>query len=300
MDRPAILAPEIRIPETLHEPEGLPKILEPSVAPLSTLAEDRLGIETEMDVNSTLPRSFGSQLDTEKKIVLGLPVPSETRRPSMQMLRTASASAALAYSESTGRYHPASAFDPPPRTVAASTPAHILPQVHDGIPFVAPKYGSSLSVGIPCIVALTQGKVHKFKAMARYIGRLESTKVTGEWVGVEVEERFLGKTALTESQDRFICDGSFDGRRYFKLEQQAQSLRRASQANFGQTASLRGRLRVGGSTAPQDIYNRRGMRSASASPVPWQRLDEDNGHPSKTVALFLRPNEIVFVLEAGE
>jgi hypothetical protein len=161
------------------------------------------------------------------------------------------------------------------------------------------KYGSSLSIGIPCIVALSQARVHKFKAMARYIGRLDSAKMTGEWVGVEVEERFLGKTGLQETEDRFICDGTFEGRRYFRLEQHGSSLRRASHANFGQTASIRGRLR-GGSTAPHDIYGRRGMRSASASPVPWQRVDDENSSPGKTVALFVRPNEIVFVLEATE
>lgn len=297
MNIPMIVGPETHDSIDLSAPDGLPKIVEPASTSVSTPADEVPAVEA--DPNSTLPRSFGSQLDMHKKIVLGLPVPTESRRPSMRILRTASASAAPAYSENNGRYHPATAFDPPPRPPAASTPAHTLPPLDDGIPIIEARYGSSLSVGIPCIVALSQGRVHKFKAMARYIGRLYSNKLVGEWVGVEVEERFLEKTGLQEMPDRFTSDGTYDGRRYFKLEQQASSLRRASHANFGQAASLRGRLR-GASTAPQDIYGRRGMRSASASPVPWQRVDDDPGSSGKTVALFVRPNEIVFVLEAGE
>jgi hypothetical protein len=296
---PTIVGPEVEQADASDEHDGLPKSIEPASSSVSTPPTALLTVETELDLNSTLPRSFGSQLDTQKKIVLGLPVPSETRRPSMQMLRTASASASLAYGEPSGRYHPATAFDPPPRAPATSTPVNLVAPIDDGIPLVESKYGSSLSVGIPCIVALSQGRVHKFKAMARYIGRLDSAKMTGEWVGVEVEERFLGKTGLQETEGRFICDGTFEGRRYFRLEQHGSSLRRASHANFGQTASIRGRLR-GGSTAPHDIYGRRGMRSASASPVPWQRVDDENSSPGKTVALFVRPNEIVFVLEATE
>jgi hypothetical protein len=285
--------------DTLESAESrlIPTILEPSPRYSSALR----GIDSELpdfDFNSTLPRSFGSQLDHQNKLVLGLPVPSETRRPSLQMIRTPSAGPMSPYESQLGRYHPAAAFDPPPRVTSASTPVFLTTPADDGIPLVGPEYGSSLSVGIPCIVALSLDKVCKFKALARYIGRLQSSTLAGEWVGVEVEARLLDKSGVNETEERFICDGVLNGCRYFSLNQHPSALSRPSHGNVGQSASLRGRVR-GGSTIPSEMFSRRGMRSASASPVRWQ-VNPDDTPPPITKALFVRPSEVVFVLGTSE
>jgi len=280
------------------ESNSIPTILEPSPRHPAALK----GIDSELpefDYNSTLPRSFGSQLDNQNKLVLGLPVSSETKRPSLQIIRTPSSGPMSPYESQTGRYHPAAAFDPPPRVTSISTPAFLTTPAEDGIPHVGFEYGSSLSVGIPCIVALSLDKVCKFKAMARYIGRLQSSTLAGEWVGVEVEARVLEKSGVHETEERLICDGVLDGYRYFSLNQSPSALRNPSHGSVGQSASLRGRVR-GGSTIPSEMFSRRGMRSASASPVPWQLNSDDTASSQITKALFVRPNEVVFVLGTSE
>ena len=285
--------------DTLESAESglIPTILEPSPRHSSAL-KGIISDPPDFDYNSTLPRSFGSQLDYQNKLVLGLPVPSETRRPSLQMIRTPSAGPMSPYESQLGRYHPAAAFDPPPRATSTSTPVFLTSPAEDGIPQVDSEYGSSLSVGIPCIVALSLDKVCKFKALARYIGRLQSSTLAGEWVGVEVEARLLEKSGVNETEERFICDGVLDGHRYFSLEHHSSALSRPSHGNVGQSASLRGRAR-GNSIIPSETFSRRGMRSASATPIAWQ-ANPDVTPPQITRALFVRPNEVVFVLGTSE
>lgn len=293
------------------------------------------------DLSVTLPRSFGSQLETPQKIMLGLPVPAanENLRPVLGVRRATSSSVG-SYEHMNGGngngstskpYHPASAFDPPPREPLVSTMQQrtVTPRSRpdDGIPMIDSRWGSSLTVGIPCIVALTLGdnKVCKFKAKARYIGRLllqddpaADVKLDGEWVGVEVQKRLLDKNRVRETKSRFMCNGVLHGIRYFWLDEPANPatttrspLRPASHSNLGLTVPP---VTTGFSTpplSPIDMHGggtttaRFGSRSASTSPVPWKRLTHEDDEGSslehgQTTALFVRPHEVVFVLGATE
>jgi hypothetical protein len=277
-----------------HRNEGLSTGFQEDTAINSPSAINR----SNADPLSTLPRSFGDQLNTRDKVILGLPVIDNPSRPALVNMRTPSASSVTSIDP--GRYHPASAFDPPSRTTNNPAPALILsPAEDDGVPDVSPAYGSSLTVGIPCIVALMIGKVCKFKAMTRYIGKLESDGKDGEWVGVEVEAKTLEKNGVQATKERLIGDGVIDGKRYFRIEAHKTPARRSSHSNFGSITSGRGRSR-GGSLAPNEVLGRLGGRSASASPVPWAEPRDQDAAPGKTVALFVRPQEVVFVLGASE
>lgn len=79
-----------------------------------------------------------------------------------------SSSSSVQSTASALRFHPASAFDPPERSVEAASPPRFT--ITDGSkPFTGA--GLSFSVGIPCIVSLSSKRA-RFKAQVKYIGHM--------------------------------------------------------------------------------------------------------------------------------
>lgn len=101
------------------------------------------------------------------------------------------------------RYHPAAAFDPPKADLKPALP---LPKVHvdDGMKPLQAEHGVTLGIGIPCIVSL-QKKRARFKAFARYIGRLEgvSSRCTLDTANKIFSAKALGLASrLTNSRKK--------------------------------------------------------------------------------------------------
>lgn len=189
------------------------------------------------------------------------------------------------------RPHPAHAFDPPPRERPAPVPVAVTPPkievTDENVPFSG--RGVSLHVGIPCIVALTSRRA-RFRANAKYLGTLQDTK--GQWVGIEVEDldRFGIETLPT---------GARNGVRYFHFTvpstpapgPEARQAREMRLRRIGSIADSLPRRRLGalGLSNPS---------TRSASPFGGSSYAAEWVAPEKPRALFVRPEEVLFVMGA--
>lgn len=100
------------------------------------------------------------------------PSPIITSAPP-RAVRTISNASVVTNSSVRPRYHPAAAFDPPKAEKSLPLPTV---RVDDGLKPLPTSQGVALDVGIPCIVSL-QKKRARFKAFARYIGRVEGVSL---------------------------------------------------------------------------------------------------------------------------
>jgi hypothetical protein len=197
-------------------------------------------------------------------------------------------------------------------------------EVSDGTTPVTSTNGITLTIGIPCVVYLGNRRA-RFKALCKYIGRVDDANRRGSWVGVEVSEQVTSKFDLAE--DTF--DGSIKGIRYFSLgeevapdpfQQEARAARRQRIADIEHR--LAGRIHSpqprGGSRLPglaelgMSRHNDPRI-SRSSTPVltsleadlssSWISSREDEGtsiRGAMTVGLFVRPEDVVFVVGGGD
>lgn len=128
-----------------------------------------------------------------------------------------------------------------------------------------PESGIDLRVGIPCIFAANKLKL---KAYCRYIGLLKGQQ--GVFVGLEVSAQVAQRNNLETG------DGTIDGRRYFKLMPRTLESKRATPP-IGRRIPVR--------ASDNDLYDH------------WLH-QQQNDDVTITKSLFVRPQDIVFVLGA--
>lgn len=127
--------------------------------------------------------------------------------------------------------------------------------------------GSTLAIGIPCIVAARR---RRFRAFARYIG--EVTGEAGPWVGIEVPASSADETMTNSWADQGDGDGTWHGVRYFDLSDS----HKLPVKRGGDQLSLRELKRV---------------RSRSPTISELGGISESRG-------LFVRPGQVLYVVEA--
>ncbi|KAK4684302.1 hypothetical protein P7C73_g5884, partial [Tremellales sp. Uapishka_1] len=226
------------------------------------------------------------KLSPPKKTTSALPPPVSLNNTRTIPRKTSTSSSMIL------RPHPASAFDPPkPREFVRHVGSLPKLEVQDGsIPFRGA--GVALHIGIPCIVSLASRRA-RFRANVKYIGQMADSK--GPWVGLEVEdlERFEIET---------LPFGSRDGVHYFHFtvnpptvdedEQEARLLRQRKidlmkmNANEG-GARKKAKLSLGLGLETE--------RKRSNSPFVGGEVSAGMENPR---ALFVRPQEVVFILGA--
>lgn len=154
------------------------------------------------------------------------------------------------------KYHPASAFDPPPRipSISVTDSARAEEEEDDCAPHDKSK-GVSLAIGIPCVIYVTPSSVEPspsagpsassrtcLKAVCRYIGQVSGR--SGEWIGVEINLASLSRLRHDISQDpeetlaaNGLHDGSWDGIRYYKIHQSVPKSPAITQGSFSRPLS---------------------------------------------------------------
>ncbi|KAM0752248.1 hypothetical protein T439DRAFT_204143 [Meredithblackwellia eburnea MCA 4105] len=135
--------------------------------------------------------------------------------------------------------------------------------------------GTTLLSGIPCIATVAVDKPTRFKASVRYIGTLQGK--SGQWIGIEVAESAIPP----EARDLAWNDGKDDETQYFELTNHKKS-------NNGRSTPQPDRPdgNSGSSGSSLRPPSRRARRSSSS----------DGGEPGPRKGLFVRPNQIVYVL----
>ncbi|KAJ9104419.1 hypothetical protein QFC21_001914 [Naganishia friedmannii] len=137
-----------------------------------------------------------------------------------------------------GKYHPASAFDPPSRIPSISVAAE--EEEDDCIPYDTSK-GVTLTIGIPCVISLNSSTTNsktrhnsfgssrsRLRAICRYIGLVDG--MLGEWVGVEVSPASLDRIKdLLDGEGGRVSlaigphDGSWNDIRYYRIRDHLSS-----------------------------------------------------------------------------
>lgn len=216
----------------------------------------------------------------------------------------------------TKRPHPASAFDPSP----APKPQTPRTEASDGTIPIAAAFGAPLSVGIPCVVSLTSRRA-KFKALCKYLGKVDHPDKPGSWIGIEITDQVAVKYGLSEQ----TFDGTIAGVRYFCLGEATERTEDITQvdarmARKQRISEIEQRLarRPGQihSPQPRSAWSASGkkMSSSSRAPTPSQtpdlgsswilgRVEDDGsggGAEARTTGLWVRPNEVVFVVGSTE
>ncbi|KAJ9103386.1 hypothetical protein QFC19_004485 [Naganishia cerealis] len=232
------------------------------------------------------------------------------------------------------KYHPAAAFDPPPRIPSISVTELSEEVDEDCIPY-DPRKGISLSIGIPCVILLNPSSTNikvkhnafgssrpRLRAVCRYIGQVNG--MLGEWVGVEINTASLDKISdILNGEDgdvrraRGPHDGSWNGIRYYKIHQVP-----ASSLHFPGRAASR-------PASPLDTYNHPDPRTwghktshrslRTPSPVPLLALDASRSmlsdlspestwitsmpnrvEPGTKCGLWVRSTDVVFIPGAND
>ncbi|RXK42234.1 hypothetical protein M231_00592 [Tremella mesenterica] len=263
----------------------------------SSSTDDGPGAQTPRQSEISHPiirEGSGSSIPSPLMINSKLPPPPPISIRQPRKVSSSSIRSTHTISGSILRPHPASAFDPPKRQDFASAPS-ALPSIRitEGTtPFSGP--GISLHVGIPCIVSLTTKRA-RFKAQVKYIGTLVGRK--GPWVGVETDD-------LTKYEVSTLPSGAMDGIHYFslslpdlsngmpeseriarqrKIEIIREGLKRSKFSNVGSGSEIRGTNRGRGKRSVSPFIGSNGLG--------WEGFDNPR-------ALFVRPNEVVFVMGA--
>ena len=130
-------------------------------------------------IRTTSTGSELADLVTELEEVKIAPIPPKASQvlspspvitsPPPRNVRTNSTSSVVTNGSLRPRYHPATAFDPPKFEQSLPLPTV---RVDDGLKPLPVSHGVALDIGIPCIVSLREKRA-RFKAFARYIGRIE-------------------------------------------------------------------------------------------------------------------------------
>lgn len=162
---------------------------------------------------------------------LGLPLNPPSSRPAGTPIASPVLSADFGV-----KYHPASAFDPPPRLPSISVTGSKEEEAEedDCVPHDKSK-GISLRIGIPCVIyvapssssgSATSTPAHpraRLKAACRYIGQVDGK--SGEWIGVEINMETLRRVkgdSIQDPEDALTSngqhDGSWNGVRYYKMD----------------------------------------------------------------------------------
>ncbi|KAK4700993.1 hypothetical protein P7C70_g5244, partial [Phenoliferia sp. Uapishka_3] len=164
------------------------------------------------------------------------------------------------------------AKSPPP-------PKPPLPTTSSGLP------GTTLLSGIPCIVTVAADRPTRFRATVRYIGQVLWTD--GQWIGIEVAE----SSVPDEARDLDWNDGTVAGQQYFDIKPpSAKNLAVGGRATPQPSSeSLDGHSAGSSSLSNGSLRppSRRGGRRSSSS---------DGGEQGPRRGLFVRPNQIVYVL----
>jgi hypothetical protein len=191
--------------------------------------------------------------------------------------------------------------------------------------------GTTLDIGIPCIVS---SKRKRFKALAKYIGRVEGEG--GFWVGVEVPlssissrvdsyygDPISGASKIQREEDeRQWNDGSWGGIRYFSVHSSgagqdqddhesvyddgrpSRRRRLDGKPGFRHGTESRGLKRGMSGTDSLGLSaggrNTKRMRMRAASPSGSERSDTDGngGGGGGSRGLFVRPNQVLYVVDA--
>ncbi|KAI8456911.1 hypothetical protein BY996DRAFT_4579021 [Phakopsora pachyrhizi] len=159
--------------------------------------------------------------------------------------------------------------------------------------------GTTLLIGIPCVVATTNkledGMVQpiKFRAVVKYLG--EAFFGPGQWVGVEVAEK-------EDMPKKDWNDGTVDGVRYFELGQESKESKLRLFRNLSATpsgerspSSNSNHLNGGGSGSNHSEEGG-SVNSLRPSFFSSSHRSFNSEHEEKaTRGLFVRPQEVIFV-----
>lgn len=299
-------------PPTVVEPPPTPAKVAPAVPTMAALPKATMSAANPPPTPPKNPRRSFAPPATPPKMEQPLPRAAKAPPPSFPSTSPVPTIASVEDSPRSGfagtmsrkvsetgsvrsvRYHPAHAFDPPPRkpSVSAAPPAPPKLEVEDGnVPFKGS--GVTLHVGIPCIVTLSTRRA-RFRANVKYLGTMANAR--GPWVGLEVDDldRFGVETLPT---------GAKSGVRYFHFSppdapagDEARSIRQRRISAIADSLSGRGVRRPNGLGLAVNGNNSLGppadtRRAASPFVADWTA-------PEKPRALFVRPSEVLFVMGA--
>jgi hypothetical protein len=161
------------------------------------------------------------------------------------------------------------------------------PVFAEGLHEISPR-GSTLEIGIPCIIS---SKRKRFRAFARYIGEVEGE--LGPWVGVEVP---VGESWVGDKlEGRQWNNGTWGGVRYFDIgaagsewdDGDNDRAVRRRKLDIMNGSALKGLKREG-----DQLNVDRAKRLRSASPAV---SDTSN---SESRGLFVRPQQVLYVVDA--
>lgn len=234
----------------------------------------------------TLPAS-SNQTVTQKEgrygLGLGIVLPAQTTLGS----NLTAATPPVTTASQSMKYHPASAFDPPPRIPSISVTDSGMAEEDDECTPYDKSQGASLAVGIPCVIYITPSLREpdtiagpasslrtRLKAVCRYIGQVSGR--SGEWIGVEISLASLGRLRTDISQDpdeplstSGLHDGSWEGIRYYKIHQTTTASPASSQGAFSRPLSPFGSPH----DASRDVSGRFRSMSSLGRPSAHTALD---------------------------
>jgi hypothetical protein len=199
---------------------------------------------------------------------LGLPLNPPSTRPVGNSIASPVLSADFGI-----KYHPASAFDPPPRVPSISVTGLQEDEDEDDgcIPHDESK-GVSLRIGIPCVIyvapsfstdSATSTPVPpraRLKASCRYIGQVDGKK--GEWIGVEINKDTLKRARgdlIRDAEEPLSVngqhDGTWNGVRYYKISKTSSSSARSSPMLSRPTSPLATQYRSGRVMSGRSLFS---------------------------------------------
>lgn len=156
-------------------------------------------------------------------------------------------------------------------------------------------YGTQLALGIPCVVAPRnkQGKVIKFRATVKYIGRL--AKDSKPVLGVDVP---LPLPAGAEEGAYNWHDGKYEGVKYFDVgEASLENALELSHKPERQARHLRlAQMMQGRVPAELGLAGLEGARPSAKRRKDLSGLGLDSSSPQSLRGLFIRPSEVLWVV----